>query len=165
LRATIATKSPLGNDADKMPVLQNRKATDLSLHHDSRGLNQGCVGSRGGHVATHHLFDQESVQYLSLGVLAIAKRARQRAAEEVALTNHPDKLLPLIVEHRQMARIRPSCMTSSANVNLSFLFSVVTSRLMILPTRSPSIFQSPSASQALPHFGYAQQSKGRLIKF
>jgi hypothetical protein len=92
----------LGNDADKTSSLQNRKATDLPLHQDPRGLNQRCIWSRGDYVATHHLFNEESVQYLSLGVLAVAKRARQDAAGEVALTNYPDQLLPVIVEHRQM---------------------------------------------------------------
>ena len=62
-----------------------------------------CIGPGRDQVRAHHLLDGERVQELSLSRLAIAERRGQCITKEVTLAHDPDQLLPVVVEHRQMA--------------------------------------------------------------
>ncbi len=77
----------LGQDADQAPIFDHRKTADLPLGQKSCGVDQRGIRAGGDYIAGHHVFDGETVQELALSVLAIAKRLRERIAEEIALAD------------------------------------------------------------------------------
>ena len=78
----MPTRRPFSTTG-RQPILRSVKSL--------RGLDQRGIWLDGDDLGGHHVFDGERVEQLPLGVLAIAKRLRERVAKEIALGHDTDE--------------------------------------------------------------------------